>query len=272
MAAIARLKRQTAIQSARIAIDNSPLQSSPKLVQTKELAWIASPQTVKQNQAYDMKTLTKGLLSGAVLAVAVAFSGCSSTGYSKGGDASKGMDKTSQEVDAIVTQTEETLNCLSNLVNHPAPDLVPQYKAFEKATKKLTSLSGSVDKKATEMKQRADAYFAEWDKGMTNISNPDLRKTSEERRAEVSSAFDEVASSLKKSKDAFDPFLSDLTDIRQVLGLDLTQGGIQAVQKTAKTAIAHGEDLRSALTEAADDIRALAAKMSSQGPASAPKS
>jgi len=213
-----------------------------------------------------MKTLTKSLLCGTALAAAIIFSGCSSTGYSKGGDASKGMDKTSQEVGAIVTQTQDTLNCLSNLVNHPAPDLVPQYKAFEKATKKLTSLSGSVDKKATEMKERADAYFAEWDKGMTNISNPDLRKTSEERRAEVSTAFDDVASSLKKSKDAFDPFLSDLKDIQQVLGLDLTQGGIESVQKTAKSAIAHGEDLRAALTEAAKDIGDLAAKMSSQGP------
>ena len=149
---------------------------------------------------------------------------------------------------------------------------MPQYKAFAGATKKLNSLSDSVDKQGAVMRERADAYFSEWDAGMTNITNADLRKTSEDRRAEVSSAFDEVADSLGKSKDAFDPFLSDLRDIQQVLELDLTQGGINAIQKTAKSAIAHGEDLRAALTDASDDIRELAAKMSSEGPAPEPES
>jgi dGTP triphosphohydrolase len=219
-----------------------------------------------------MKTITKGLLCTSLVSVAVIISGCSSSGYSKGGSASKGMDKTGSQVEAVVTQTELTLTSLSNLVYNPAPDLVPQYKAFAGATKKLNSLSDNVDKQATQMKERADAYFAEWDAGMTNITNPDLRKTSESRRSEVSSAFDDVAESLGKSKDAFNPFLSDLKDIQQVLELDLTQGGIKSIQKTAKSAIAHGEDLRAALTEASGDIRDLAAKMSSQGPAPEPAS
>lgn len=223
-----------------------------------------------------MKTITQTLLLGALLSTGRIIASCSSTGsskgYSRGEDASKGMDKTSSEVEAIVTQTDLTLSSLSNLVYNPAPDLVPQYKNFQGANKKLSSLSGSVDKKAAEMKERADAYFAEWDKGMTNITNAGLRKTSEERRAEVSNAFEGVAQSLKKSKDSFDPFLSDLKDIQQVLNLDLTQGGLESVKSTTKKALAHGEDLRSALQDAAKDIRDLAAKMSSKGPAAAPAS
>ena len=219
-----------------------------------------------------MKTNTKGLLCGSLLAAALVIVGCKTSGYTKGGSASKGMDKAGAEVEAIVTQTELTLTSLSNLVYNPAADLVPQYKAFAGATKKLGSLSDSVDKKAQEMRERAEAYFAEWDTGMTNISNPDLRETSEARRAEVSGAFDEVAESLGKSKEAFDPFLSNLKDIQQVLELDLTLGGIESIQKIATTAIAHGEDLRAALTDAAGDIRDLSAAMSSQGPAPEPES
>ena len=131
-----------------------------------------------------MKTITTGLLCGAILAVGILLNGCSSASYSKGGDASKGMDKTGNEVEAIVSQTELTLTSLSNIVFNPAPNLVPQYKSFASNTKKLESLSDSVDKKAAEMKDRATAYFSEWDKGMTNITNPDLRQTSESRRAE----------------------------------------------------------------------------------------
>jgi hypothetical protein len=56
------------------------------------------------------------------------------------------------------------------------------------------------------------------------------------------------------------------------LELDLTQDGINAIQKIAKSAIAHGEDLRAALTDAGGDIRELASKMSSQGPAPEPES
>jgi hypothetical protein len=123
-----------------------------------------------------------------------------------------------------------------------------------------------VDAKAAQMKERAAQYFKAWDEGMARISNEQLRATSEERRADVSSAFNAVASSLQKSRAAFDPFLADLKDIRQVLNLDLTQGGIRSVQGVAKKAIAHGEELRVALSEAAQDITRLSAKMAPQGP------
>ena len=218
-----------------------------------------------------MKIMFKGFVCAAAVMAAVAISGCaSSSGYSKGGDAAKGMDKAAAEVQAIVQQTSLTLGSLSNLVNHPAPNLVPQYKEFTSATKKLTSLSESVDKKAADMRERGDAYFAEWNKGATNITNADLRKISEDRRNEVASAFAEVADSLKRSKDAFDPFLSNLRDIQQVLNLDLTQGGLRSIQSVAKTASENGQKLKGALTEAAEDIESLAGKMSSSGPA--PKS
>ena len=212
-----------------------------------------------------MKTIVNGMVSGTLLAAAIFISGCSSSGYSKASDTSKGMGKAGDEVEAIVAQTQVTLTSLSNLVSHTAPNLVPQYKAFSANTKKLASMSKSVDAKAADMKKRAAAYFAEWDKGMTNISNSELRATSESRRADVSNSFNEVASSLKKSKEAFDPFLSDLKDIQQVLDLDLTQGGIASIQKVAEDGIKHGEDLRTSLAEAAKQIQDLAGKMSSQG-------
>ena len=214
-----------------------------------------------------MKTTATNLLLGGILAASLIVSGCSSSGYSKGDSASKGMDKTGSEIEAIVQQTDMTLGSLSNLVFAPAPDLVPQFKKFSSDTKKLSSLNKSVEDKAAEMKERAKAYFASWDQGMTNISNPDLRKKSEERRADVSNSFDELAQSLKKSKEAFTPFLSDLKDVEQMLSLDLTQGGIKSVESVAKSAIAHGTDLKEALTDAAGDVKTLAAKMSSSGPA-----
>ena len=222
--------------------------------------------TEQGNRTHHMKNITKGLLLGTAVAVSVIITGCSSAGYSKGDSAAKGMEKTGSEIDAIVQQTELTLTSLSNLVYAPAADLVPQFKKFAGDTKKLASLSKSVADKSVEMKERAKAYFTAWDQGMTNISNADLKKKSEARRADVSSAFDEVAESLAKSQKAFSPFLSDLKDIEQMLSLDLTKGGIGSVQSVAKSAIAHGDDLRDALTEAAKDINALASKMSSQGP------
>jgi hypothetical protein len=213
-----------------------------------------------------MKPIVNGILCATLLASAIIVSGCASSGYSKASDTSKGMDKAGNEVEAIVAQTQLTLTSLSNLVNHPAPDLVPQYKAFSSNTKKLASMSKSVDAKAADMKKRAAAYFKEWDKGMTNISNPELRATSESRRADVSSSFNQVASSLQRAKAAFDPFLLDLKDIQQVLDLDLTQGGIASIQKVAAEGIEHGEELRASLSDAAKQIQALAAKMSAQGP------
>jgi dGTP triphosphohydrolase len=219
-----------------------------------------------------MKSIINAIVCGTfVLTAAIIVNGCSSSGYSKAGSTSKGMDKAGSEVEAIVAQTQNTLTSLSNLVYNPAPDLVPQYKEFSSDTKKLASLSKSVDAKAKEMKERANDYFKEWDMGMTNITNPELRATSEKRRAEVSSSFDDVANNLKKSKAAFDPFLADLTDIQQVLNLDLTQGGIKSIQKVAKTGLEHGEELRAALGDAAKSIQNLAAKMSAQGPPAAKK-
>lgn len=213
-----------------------------------------------------MKTMLKGFVCASAVLAAVMISGCASSGQSKASSTTKGLEAAATEVEEITTQTAVTLAALSNLVYHPAPDLRSQYKEFDSATKKLGSLSHSVDKKSDQVKARAAAYFEEWDRGATEISNEDLRAISERRRTDVSGSFDETVESLKKSKGAFDPFLSDLKDIQQVLSLDLTQGGIKSVLNIAEDATIHGVTLEESLAESAEHIRKLASKMSSAGP------
>jgi hypothetical protein len=233
-----------------------------KVTENGQIELIPRPKTHLRN---DMKTAVSGVIFGTVLTAAILVSGCASTG-SKASSTTRDMDQAANEVNAIVAQTDRTLTSLSNLVLHPAPNLVPQHREFTKDTQRLASLSARLDATAAQMEGRAEQYFKEWDEGTAKISNEQLRATSEERRADVSSAFDAVASSLQKSRAAFDPFLADLKDIRQVLNLDLTQGGIRSVQGVAMKAMAHGEELREELSAVAQNITRLSAKMAPQGP------
>jgi ABC-type transporter Mla subunit MlaD len=215
------------------------------------------PRRAEPKTTIDMKPTIPQLISGTILVTALALTGCATGGSKSGASTSSGMAKAGQGVEALATQTDVTMAALNDITMNPG-NLSAQFKTYDSAVKKLTSQFNKAVEQTASMKEKAQAYFGEWQTSSTNIVNEDIRKINTERLEKVKNAFKEVDESLKKVKEDFNPFLSDLNDVRQALSLDLTPDGVKALSGIAEKAMPKGQKLKESLTDAASDVKALA--------------
>ena len=114
-----------------------------------------------------------------------------------------------------------------------ATDLKDAYKDLNKdvadSEKKVVEGRPKVD----EMNTAAEGYFAAWKASAAAISDPDLRKRSEERLADAQARFDKIAVAGKDARQSFDTLMTDVKDQSTFLGHDLNASAITTLKPNA---------------------------------------
>jgi hypothetical protein len=83
------------------------------------------------------------------------------------------------------------------------------------------------------MNTEAASYFAAWKESAAAISDPALRKRSEERLADAQARFDKIAVAGKDARQSFDTLMIDVKDQSKFLGLDLNAKAITSLKPDA---------------------------------------
>lgn len=186
-----------------------------------------------------------------------------SSNYNQASRTSTSLQDTAASIDEGETQITAVLLALSNLVNHPDPDLKPQYRQFESSVDKLNTLAKNVREQAVAMQEKGGAYFHQWNADLATIQNEDIRSRSQERKNTVEGRFERVRSSYATINDAFVPFMSRLNDVKTVLANDLTRGGLDSVRNVSDQANQDAIPLRTALRQLSTDFKNLGLTLSS---------
>jgi purine-nucleoside phosphorylase len=95
--------------------------------------------------------------------------------------------------------------------------------------KKVTDGRPKVD----EMNTAAEGYFTAWKESAAAISDPDLRKKSEERLADAKTRFNNIAVAGKDARQSFDTLMTDVKDQSTFLGHDLNASAIASIKPNA---------------------------------------
>lgn len=216
-----------------------------------------------------MKTNMNKLHRVVVTAAAVTLlAGCAT------GPSYKQAEKTGTDVDqfrAEVAKASQAVGAstatLDQLVQNA--DTNP-HKGFEALSKAV----GSVDDTAAKFKQRADdmreqgaAYFKQWDQQLGTLKNPEIRQLAVERRTKLQESFGRVSDLTQKARESLLPFVSDLHDVRTLLGSELTSSGINAAKDVIKKTEDEGTSVKSALAELTGELNTVAAKLTPGQPA-----
>jgi methyl-accepting chemotaxis protein len=191
---------------------------------------------------------------------------CSSTGSDKGAATGKSVTHAADQIDLGITHLDATLLALKELVTKPAPDLAPQFKAFDKSLAQLESTAEDVAALAAGIDTRSQEYFAQWDQQLAAVQNEDIRARSAERREAISASFKKIQNEYSEVRDEFKPLLSDLRDVRTVLSADLTMDGLKAVEDTVDDIREESESVKESLQELAKKFHELGARLSRTGP------
>ena len=91
--------------------------------------------------------------------------------------------------------------------------------------------------------------MAAWQQEAAAITNPEVKAATQARQAEVKRTLGELSGAGKKTGDAYQPFISDMKDIKTYLSNDLTQGGVKRLEPTIQKARQGGAELQKTLDD-----------------------
>ena len=145
----------------------------------------------------------------------------------------KTVEGTVKAIGESRTQLQKTVATYNSITEMTAKDLKGAYKDLNKdvadSEKKVVAGRPKVD----EMNTAAESYFAAWKASAAAISDPDLRKRSEERLADAQARFGNIAVAGKDTRQSFDTLITDVKDQSTFLGHDLNASAIASLKPNA---------------------------------------
>jgi hypothetical protein len=203
----------------------------------------------------------------ALIAFAALLGACASSGYKQADKMAVSLQEAAQGIDETLAPFDAALIALSDLVNNPGTDMAPQFQSYSAAVNRLDAQAQVASGQAEAMRLEGLAYFQKWNEERAEIQDGPLRIRSFDRKIAVGTQFEDVWSSYAESKSEFDPFMSDLKDIRTALGTDLTHGGLDSIRSLANKANSTGRPLRESLVRLSEQLKNFGADLSSASPA-----
>jgi hypothetical protein len=145
----------------------------------------------------------------------------------------KTVEGTVRAIGESRAQLQKTVATYNSITEMTAKDLKSAYKDLGKdiadSEKKVADGRPKVD----EMNTAAEGYFAAWKASAAAISDPDLRKRSEERLADAQARFGRIAVAGKDARQSFDTVMTDIKDQSTFLGHDLNASAIASLKPDA---------------------------------------
>jgi hypothetical protein len=193
--------------------------------------------------------------------------GCGTpSGYQQADKTGAGVAEFRQEILNGKNAIDNTVNALEQVAATANTNPREAYEQYSKSLANLESVAANAGKRSAEMKARGQAYFAEWEKQMAEVKNPEIKNLATQQRAKLQATFDNIKKYAEPLKAQFDPWLSDLKDLRVYLSNDLTISGVDAAKGLFTKTQAEGMEVQKSMNALVAELNTVAAALT---PASA---
>jgi hypothetical protein len=135
----------------------------------------------------------------------------------------------------------------------------PNYQAFTNQLSRMEELAQAFAKRVQEMKQRGDAYFADWEARTAAVQDPDQKQRAKARFSERKASYDEIKRLMQEAKGNFLPFVDELTNIKKLLEGARDEQSIAKAKSLFARANWHSLDVQRSLMQMEDEFEKLAA-------------
>jgi hypothetical protein len=158
------------------------------------------------------------------------------------------MAKQTKQIQEASPQIDMMLASLEELTRAQG-DLRPAFKKFSDTMDETEKVAARTRKTGQTIREKEAEYFSEWQSQAAGIANPQIKAATQARQAEVKAKLGDLSQTGKVAGDAYEPFISDMKDIRTYLSNDLTTGGLRKIEPTIEKARRDGAALQKALDE-----------------------
>jgi hypothetical protein len=205
----------------------------------------------------------KTVLHLSLLTIAAAsFVGCGTTrGYKLADKAGAGIAEFSAEIVQGKQAIDATMKALDQIALSASTDPRKAFDQFDKAVSTLESVAAKARKRGAEMQAQGQAYFKQWEEQLTLLQNPEIRKLAETRKAQLQETFSSIRKYSEPLKAQFDPWMSDLKDLRTFLGNDLTIAGVDAAKSLFAKTKSSGAEVQKSMDGLVAELNSIAAAL-----------
>jgi chromosome segregation ATPase len=174
--------------------------------------------------------------------------GCATTGFERSTNIAETMAKQVEGMQQAKPQVDAMLASLDGLTRAQG-DMRPAFKHFSETLDDTEKTAARARKSEQMIREREAEYFAEWQRQAAEITNPQIKAATQARQAEVKGTLASLSQTGKAVGDAYNPFISNMKDIRTYLSNDLTPGGVKRLEPTIEKARRDGAALQKALED-----------------------
>jgi hypothetical protein len=212
-------------------------------------------------------------LSVAVMGLMVACSSSSTGGSDRASSTAESMATLSQRLDKAKAQVDTILGSLDGVVvASKGGDIKEAFKKFASDVDATDSAAEAARGRYASMKAKAEEHFKAWEAESQKITDPALQQAAAKRRDVAQVAFGKVVETSGKVKADYEPFISNLKDIKAYLGADLTPQAVELLEPNIKKAKSLGESLKKSIQGLQDAMASVrseltAAKAAAPAPA-----
>ena len=145
----------------------------------------------------------------------------------------KSVDSTVKSIGDTRQQLEKTVAGYNAIMEQTAKDPKDAYKDLGKDITESEKKVGDARLKVDEMNAEAQRHFTAWKANAAAITDPELRKKSEQRLADAQARFQKIEAAGKDAGQSFDTLMKDLKNQSTFLGSDLNASAISALKPDA---------------------------------------
>ena len=179
--------------------------------------------------------------------------GCAAP-YRPGTIAANSTQTAATEIQVECSHFNGAIESLDALVNHPAPDLRPQYDVYNQSVDRLYKSVERVENAVRRMQKKNAENLQNWDKQLATLNYGVTRDVGEARKKEVAAQLAAVQLRYVNTREVVLPVLAYFEDIRKILGADLTVRGLEAVRPVANNAMNSGRKVEFALADISNQL------------------
>ncbi len=184
-----------------------------------------------------------GLAAVAVLAAFGATARAQDAGVKQVELLTKKCGATVEAITSTKTQLLKTTDVYNGLMADDAKDRKDLYKKLQQEMATTEKRRAEIGVRSGEMKTEADTLFKSWADSAAGISDPSLRKRSDDRLAKTKASYAQIGTVGQKAADLYGPVMKELQDQVTFLGHDLNPTAIASLKPNAAKVNGHMSEL-----------------------------
>jgi hypothetical protein len=195
------------------------------------------------------------------LALPAFFTSCATSGYQQADKTGAGIAEFREEISKAKLAVDDTVKSLGQVAVSANTNPREAFQQFSKSLANLESTAAKAKSRAADMKAQGQAYFANWEKELAQIKNPEIKNLAVQQRAKLQATFDSIRKVAEPLKAQFDPWLSDLKDLQKYLSNDLSISGVDAAKPLFAKTQTEGFEVQKSMDALVAELNTVAATL-----------